>query len=101
MSEDNIIEVRDLVFEYPDSDNPAVRGVSLDVRRGEFLCVLGHNGSGKSTLAKMFNALLLPTSGSVTVCGIATGDPARVWDLRQNCGMVFQNPDNQIVATVV
>lgn len=75
--------------------------VSFSVEKGEFLAILGHNGSGKSTLAKHMNALLLPTEGTVLVKGIPTGDEKRVWDVRQIVGMVFQNPDNQIVATTV
>ncbi len=76
-------------------------GVSLDVKKGEFLAVLGHNGSGKSTIAKHFNAILLPDEGSVSVDGINTANSARLYDIRQRVGMVFQNPDNQIVATIV
>lgn len=76
-------------------------GVDLDVKKGEFLAVLGHNGSGKSTIAKHFNAILLPDEGSVSVDGINTANSARLYDIRQKVGMVFQNPDNQIVATIV
>ena len=76
-------------------------GVSLSVHRGEFLAVLGHNGSGKSTLAKHFNAILLPREGRVLVDGMETTDEDRLYDIRQTVGMVFQNPDNQIVATIV
>lgn len=79
----------------------AVDGVSLAVQKGEFVAVLGANGCGKSTLAKHFNAILLPESGTVTVEGMDTKDEARLYDIRQKVGMVFQNPDNQIVATVV
>lgn len=80
---------------------PALQDVSFDVPEGEFLCIVGHNGCGKSTLAKMLNALLLPTSGSVYVNKMDTADEARVLDIRRLVGMVFQNPDNQIVTTVV
>lgn len=79
----------------------AVDGVSLAVQKGEFVAVLGANGCGKSTLAKHFNAILLPESGTVTVEGMDTKDEARLYDIRQKVGMVFQNPDNQIVASVV
>ena len=73
----------------------------MRVKKGEFLAILGHNGSGKSTLAKLFNALYVPTAGTVWVCGLDTKDDDLVFDIRQHAGMVFQNPDNQIVATVV
>lgn len=79
----------------------ALDNVSLEVYPGEFIAIIGHNGSGKSTLAKHLNAILLPTEGDVWVGGISTRDQARVWDIRQMVGMVFQNPDNQIVATTV
>lgn len=78
-----------------------LKDVSLTISPGEFLVILGHNGSGKSTLAKHLNALLLPTEGDVVVAGINTRDAEKVWDIRQRVGMIFQNPDNQIVATVV
>ncbi len=105
----NIIEVKDLEFEYPayDSDGnvcgslKALDGVSLSVPKGQFLAVLGHNGCGKSTLAKHFNGILTGTRGKVYVAGIDTSDEDRVFDVRQTVGMVFQNPDNQLVATVV
>ncbi|MBP5379742.1 MAG: energy-coupling factor transporter ATPase, partial [Ruminococcus sp.] len=76
-------------------------GIDLNIKRGEFVAVLGHNGSGKSTLAKHINAILLPTSGSVNVGGIDTSDEDKLFDLRQKAGMVFQNPDNQIVSSIV
>ncbi|MGN0997161.1 MAG: energy-coupling factor transporter ATPase [Candidatus Ventricola sp.] len=91
----------DLVYAYPEAQRNAVDGVGMRVKRGEFLAILGHNGSGKSTLAKLFNALYVPTSGTVWVCGLDTRDDELVFDIRQHAGMVFQNPDNQIVATVV
>ena len=78
-----------------------LKGVNLQIRRGEFVAVLGHNGSGKSTLAKHLNAILQPTSGKVLVEGMDTSDPELLFDIRQHVGMVFQNPDNQIVATIV
>lgn len=98
---DAIICARDVRYQYEDSENPAVNGVTLDVPAGEFLAVLGRNGSGKSTFAKLLNALLIPTSGTVTVDGRhATGEDD-CYPVREVCGMVFQNPDNQIVATTV
>jgi energy-coupling factor transport system ATP-binding protein len=80
---------------------PALDGVDIGIKQGEFVAVLGHNGSGKSTLAKHINCLLLPTEGIVWVKGIQTSDEDKVWDIRQGVGMVFQNPDNQIIATIV
>lgn len=97
---DYIIRLNDVVFRYDDGAHDAVDHVTLDVQRGEFLAVLGRNGSGKSTLARMLNALVLPTSGYVEVDGIVASEET-VYDVRESCGMVFQNPDNQIVATVV
>lgn len=97
----DIMTIRDAVYAYPGEENNAVDGVSLDVHEGEFLCILGHNGSGKSTLAKLMNALFKPRSGVVTVDGIDTSEEGRDWDVRRVCGMVFQNPDNQLVATIV
>jgi len=82
-------------------DQPALDAVDLEVADGEFVAIVGANGSGKSTLAKHLNALLLPTEGEVRVAGLDTRDPATVWEVRRMVGMVFQNPDNQIVATVV
>ncbi|MBP1543538.1 MAG: ATP-binding cassette domain-containing protein, partial [Oscillospiraceae bacterium] len=105
----NIIEVENLCFDYVTRDeegnvterNNVLKDVSLSVPEGQFLAVLGHNGCGKSTLAKHFNAILTPTSGRVVVDGIDTSDEERLFDIRQTVGMVFQNPDNQLVATVV
>jgi len=79
----------------------AVKNINLEVKKGEFLVVLGHNGSGKSTIAKHMNALVLPTDGTVVVDGLNTSDPENVWNIRAKAGMVFQNPDNQLVATIV
>ena len=102
---EDIITVDNLIFEYTDEDtgekNRVLDNVSLNVKEGEFLAVLGHNGSGKSTLAKHFNAILLPTDGKVIVDGIDTYDESRLFDIRRRVGMVFQNPDNQMVATIV
>ncbi len=98
-----IVEAKEISYSYrsENSITPALSGVSLSVGKGEFVAVIGHNGSGKSTFAKHINALFLPDSGSVTVAGMITSDEARVWDIRRTAGMVFQNPDNQLVATIV
>ena len=103
---DNIIEIKGLHFSYESDDEEkksveVLKGIDLDIKQGEFVAVLGHNGCGKSTLAKHLNAILLPTEGTVTVDGIDTKDETRLFDLRQRAGMVFQNPDNQIVSSVV
>ena len=98
--DDKIIQLEQVVYQYPDAQTRAVNDVTLDVEKGEFLAVLGRNGSGKSTLAKLMNALLTPTGGTVTVGGLRATDD-NPYDVRALCGMVFQNPDNQIVATVV
>ncbi|MDO4370624.1 MAG: energy-coupling factor transporter ATPase [Clostridia bacterium] len=97
---DKIIQLDQVVYQYPDAQTRAVNDVTLDVEKGEFLAILGRNGSGKSTLAKLMNALLTPTGGTVTVGGLRATDE-NPYDVRALCGMVFQNPDNQIVATVV
>ena len=99
--EENRIIVSNLAYAYPEADRNAVDGVSMRVKKGEFLAILGHNGSGKSTLAKLFNALYVPGEGTVWVCGMDTREDELVFDIRQHAGMVFQNPDNQIVATIV
>lgn len=104
-----IIKVKDLVYEYIRRDEEgnvegittAVDDVSLDIKQGDFVAILGHNGSGKSTLAKHLNAILYPTEGTVWVDGKDTRDDAAVWDIRQTAGMVFQNPDNQIIGQIV
>ena len=101
---ETIIEINDLEFAYEDADeqqDAVLRGVSLSVNKGEFLAVLGHNGSGKSTLAKHLNAILVPQKGKVIVEGIDTADEDKLYEIRQRVGMVFQNPDNQLVATIV
>ena len=95
------INAQDVSFTYEDAEAPALQHAGLEVRPGEFVAVLGHNGSGKSTLAKLCNALYLPTEGRVYVCGMDTTDEDHLWDIRSAAGMIFQNPDNQIVATVV
>ena len=99
-----IIQTENLTFRYTTEEGVAptvLDGVSLSVRPGEFVAVLGHNGSGKSTLAKHFNAILLPSGGKVYVDGLDTCDEEKLLDIRRQVGMVFQNPDNQIVASVV
>ena len=102
----NIIEIKDLHFSYEptsENENPpeVLKGIDLTIKEGEFVAVLGHNGSGKSTLAKHLNAILIPTKGSVVVDGIDTADEDKLFELRQRAGMVFQNPDNQIVSSIV
>ncbi len=104
-----MIKVEDLAFEYirrdeegnVESINRAIDGVSLEVQKGDFVAILGANGSGKSTLAKHINAILYPSEGSIWVNGLNTSEEKNIWDIRQTAGMVFQNPDNQIIATVV
>jgi len=101
---ETLIKFANVSFAYnPDaqSELEVLKDISLEIKKGEFVAVLGHNGSGKSTLAKHINALLVPTSGKVYVDGIDTQDAARLWEIRQKVGMVFQNPDNQLVATTV
>jgi energy-coupling factor transport system ATP-binding protein len=101
------VALRDVFFRYqenpdnPEAAHPALSGVTLDIAPGEFVAVLGHNGSGKSSMAKLCNALHLPAEGTVTVCGVDTREEAKLWEIRRHAGMVFQNPDNQIVSTIV
>lgn len=95
------MQTEDVCYQYDEDGDNAVNRVSLRVERGTFVAVLGHNGSGKSTLAKLMNALFLPTEGRVLVCGMDTAQDEEVWRIRRHAGMVFQNPDNQIVANVV
>ncbi|MBR4457780.1 MAG: energy-coupling factor transporter ATPase [Clostridia bacterium] len=101
MAEENRIQAEAVSYTYEEAETPALSQVSLAVKPGEFVAVLGHNGSGKSTLAKLLNALYVPTEGRVLVCGMDTRDDDRLWDIRRAAGMIFQNPDNQIVATLV
>jgi len=104
-----LIDIKNLIFEYirrdkdgeVDGVTAAVNNVSLSVNQGDFIAVLGHNGSGKSTLAKHINSILHPTDGTVIVDGYNTVDEEHIWDIRQTAGMVFQNPDNQIIGSVV
>ncbi len=98
---DEQILLKDVSFTYEEAESPALSGISAAIQPGEFVAVLGHNGSGKSTLAKLVNALYLPSEGNVVVCGYDTREEKLVWEIRRRAGMIFQNPDNQIVATVV
>ena len=104
-----MIEAKNLVFEYIRRDEEgnvegiirAVDGVTMDIKHGDFVAILGHNGSGKSTIAKQINAILEPTEGALFVDGKDVSNLDHIWDVRQSAGMVFQNPDNQIIASVV
>lgn len=102
---ENMIKSEDLVFKYVNAEEQneklAINHVSMEVKNGEFLVILGHNGSGKSTMAKHMNALLLPSGGKMYVDGLDTSDIENIWEVRRRAGMVFQNPDNQLVATIV
>ena len=98
---EEMLRADNITFSYTDDQHRAVDGLSLRVKRGEYVAVLGANGCGKSTLAKHFNAILLPQAGTVYVEDMSTADEDKLFDIRQKVGMVFQNPDNQIVATVV
>ena len=106
---DDMVKVENLAFEYirrdeegnVESVNRAIDGVNIDVEKGDFIAILGANGSGKSTLAKHINAILYPTEGTVWVNGMNTLEDEHLWDIRQSAGMVFQNPDNQIIGNVV
>ena len=101
MKSDSRVLLDNVSYSYEEQASPALSGVSAEIRPGEFVAVLGHNGSGKSTLAKLLNALFIPSEGNVIVCGYNTREEKLVWEIRQRAGMIFQNPDNQIVATVV
>ena len=99
----NIVKVNNISYEYitEDSTFKAIDRLTLDVKEGEFIAIIGHNGSGKSTLSKNLNAILVPTEGDILIDGMNTKEEDKLWDIRQTAGMVFQNPDNQIVATIV
>jgi len=101
----NIIEIKNLIFEYQrdedEAPNRAIDDISFNIEKGSFTAILGKNGSGKSTLAKNLNGLLVPTSGTVLVDGHDVASDDEIWDVRQTCGMVFQNPDNQLVSAIV
>ena len=104
-----IIKAVNLIFDYirhdeeedKDEVSHALKGVSLDIKEGDFVAILGHNGSGKSTFAKLMNGILLPTDGTVYISKMRTDDEEHLWDVRKTAGMVFQNPDNQIIGNVV
>ncbi|MBR6616134.1 MAG: ATP-binding cassette domain-containing protein, partial [Lachnospiraceae bacterium] len=104
-----IIRAVNLIFDYIRHDeeqdkeeiNRALRGVSLDIEEGSFVAILGHNGSGKSTFAKLMNGILLPSDGTVYIADMKTNEEEHLWDVRKTAGMVFQNPDNQIIGNVV
>ena len=104
-----MIQTKELIYEYEKRDEEgtiigmkrAIDGVDIDIPEGSFVAILGHNGSGKSTLAKHMNAILVPSGGTMWVNGRDTKDPENLWDVRKSAGMVFQNPDNQIIGTVV
>ena len=98
---ESVIKLENVTFRYPDAEEPVLKNVNLDVEPGSFIAVLGHNGSGKSTMAKLCNAILVPTEGRVLVKGMDTKDPENLLSVRRTVGMVFQTPDNQIVASVV
>lgn len=102
---DHMIKMENVTYEYKslidDSIQQAVKNINIEIKKGEFLAILGHNGSGKSTLAKLMNGLITPTSGDVYVMDMNTKEEDKIWNIREKAGMVFQNPDNQIVATIV
>ncbi len=99
----NMIETKELLFEYKGEDKNvvAVNNLNLEIKQGQFIAILGHNGSGKSTLAKLMNAILLPSGGKIYINKMDTTKEENLWEIRRSAGMVFQNPDNQIVATIV
>lgn len=101
---ENLIQIKKLSFCYENEEGDKYKAIddfSLNIKKGEFVVIIGHNGSGKSTLSKNMNAILKPTEGDIIVNGMNTKDADKMWDIRQTAGMVFQNPDNQIVATIV
>ena len=100
---ENIIKVNNVSFEYitDETTHKAIDDLTLEVKKGEFVAIIGHNGSGKSTLSKNLNAILVPSEGNILIDNLDTRDDDNLWDIRQTAGMVFQNPDNQIVATIV
>ena len=99
--EEVILQAKNVSYAYEEGEGLAISDINLSFRRGEMTAILGHNGSGKSTLAKLLNGLYIPTAGTVTVCGMDTALDENTWEIRQNAGMVFQNPDNQLVASIV
>lgn len=106
MNQESFIEIKDVYYSYEGEEDgvklpPVIKGISLTVRRGEFLAILGHNGSGKSTLTRLCNAMAIPDRGKVFVDGLDTSDESKEYDIRKKVGVVMQNPDNQIVASIV
>ena len=99
--EEAILQAKNVSYAYEEGEGLAISDINLTFRRGEMTAILGHNGSGKSTLAKLLNGLYIPTAGTVTVCGLDTALDENTWEIRRNAGMVFQNPDNQLVASIV
>lgn len=102
---EKIIDIKNLSYEYVSENETgksvAIKDISLEINKGELVAILGHNGSGKSTLAKLLNAQISPTGGSIKIFGFDTIDVEKLWDIREKCAMVFQNPDNQLVATII
>jgi energy-coupling factor transport system ATP-binding protein len=96
-----MINIKNLKFKYKEGESHVLKGIDLKVEKGEFLVIIGHNGSGKSTLAKLMNGILIPDEGEILINGMDTKDQEEIWNIRSTAGMVFQNPDNQLVATVV
>ena len=99
-----MIKAENLFFRYEDeqdSEKYALKNINMHIKEGEFVVIIGHNGSGKSTLSKLFNGIYLPTSGKILIDGLDTSDEELLWEIRKRAGMVFQNPDNQLVATIV
>ncbi|MDO5027754.1 MAG: energy-coupling factor transporter ATPase [Bacillota bacterium] len=98
-----MIKIEDVYFKYNDHEDEkyALKAINLHIKPGEFVAIIGHNGSGKSTLAKLLNGLYMPTAGDIFIKGMNTKDEDKIWDIREAAGMVFQNPDNQIVTTIV
>ena len=101
MTPNALIEIVNVGFQYVGAEKVALKNISLSIQKGEVVAIVGHNGSGKSTLCKMLNALLLPAEGTVTVDGMDTRDENNLLEIRRRVGMVFQNPDNQLVTTIV
>ena len=99
--EEVILQAKNVSYAYEEGEGLAISDINLSFRRGEMTAILGHNGSGKSTLAKLLNGLYIPTAGTVTVCGMDTALDDNTWEIRKKAGMVFQNPDNQLVASIV
>ena len=99
--EEAILQAKNVSYAYEEGEGLAISDINLSFRRGQMTAILGHNGSGKSTLAKLLNGLYIPTAGTVTVCGMDTALDDNTWEIRKKAGMVFQNPDNQLVASIV